>query len=318
MHKFYQEKMITKTASLYYLKHLNQKQISDKLNISQATVSRLLDKALKNKIVRVSVNSLPGLHNSLENEVINKYNLKDCVICKNSANQNEILLTELGNAAAFYLETAISNNDIIGISSWSESLLSAVTSMNHLNKLYNVKVVQTLGGTGEAKAREHSVHLLSRLTELVNGEKYYLPIPGIVAENFDTSLLNDKYLDIALKLLDKVTVALIGIGTIQKPSTLIKNSGNVFSQKEINRLKNKNAIGEMGLQYFNQEGESIKTSNKYRVMGISLNQLKKVKNSIAVAGGLDKVKAIVGALRTNVINTLVTDPTTAREILKYD
>ena len=52
MDLFYQEKLIAKTASLYYVKNLNQKQISSILRISQATVSRLLNKAIKNLKVK--------------------------------------------------------------------------------------------------------------------------------------------------------------------------------------------------------------------------------------------------------------------------
>ena len=62
MDLYYQEKLIAKTANLYYVKNLNQKQISNVLHISQATVSRLLDKAIKNKIVKVSVKYFRFIH----------------------------------------------------------------------------------------------------------------------------------------------------------------------------------------------------------------------------------------------------------------
>ena len=58
MNLYYQEKLIAKTASLYYVKNLNQKQISNMLHISQATISRLLDKVIKNKIVKFSVKNI--------------------------------------------------------------------------------------------------------------------------------------------------------------------------------------------------------------------------------------------------------------------
>ena len=106
---FYQEKLITKTANLYYQMKLNQKQISEKLRISQPTVSRLLGKAIKNNIVKVSVNNLPGSHSNLENEICNKFHLKDCIISKNSSKNNKIVQNEIGNAASFYLETILKN-----------------------------------------------------------------------------------------------------------------------------------------------------------------------------------------------------------------
>ena len=82
MNLYYQEKLIAKAASLYYIKNLNQKQISNVLHISQATVSRLLDKAIKNKIVKVSVKSISGSFTNLEEQMCSKFNLTDCVIYK--------------------------------------------------------------------------------------------------------------------------------------------------------------------------------------------------------------------------------------------
>ena len=317
MDLYYQEKLIAKTASLYYVKNLNQKQISNVLHISQATVSRLLDKAIKNKIVKVSVKSISGSFTNLEEEMCSRFNLTDCVISKNSSKNNPLLHSYLGEAAAFHLETIINNRDIIGISSWSETLLNAINAMHPLKNLIDIKVVQTLGGIGDSSATEHAVHLLSRFTELINAEKFYLPISGIVSKNFDFSALNDKHIEIVLSLFNKISLALVGIGSIDVFSPLIKKSGNILPKEEMDRLINKGAVGDIGLQFFDIRGKKIDISEKYKVIGMTLEQLKKANNAIVVAGGVHKVKAIIGALNTSAINTLITDPNTAKEIIKY-
>ena len=74
MDLYYQEKLIAKTASLYYVKNLNQKQISNMLHISQATVSRLLDKAIKN----IDRNSNKNFSISVVGGVANNNYLKKC------------------------------------------------------------------------------------------------------------------------------------------------------------------------------------------------------------------------------------------------
>ena len=316
MDQFYQEKLIAKTASLYYLKNLNQKQISNLLHISQATVSRLLDKALKNEIVKVSVKNISGSYTTLEEEICYKFNLTDCVISRNSSRNNQLLHSHLGIAAAFHLETIINSRDIIGISSWSETLLNAIDAMHPLKNLNDIKVVQTLGGVGNSSATEHAVHLLSRITDLINGEKFYLPISGIVSKNFNFSALNDKHIEIVLDLFNKVSLALVGVGSINVFSPLIKKSGNILPKVEINRLIKKGAVGDINLQFFDINGQKITISEKYKVIGMTLDQLKKTINVIAIAGGGHKVNAIIGALNTSVIDTLITDPNTAKEIIK--
>ena len=275
MNLYYQEKLIAKTANLYYVKNLNQKQISNVLHVSQATVSRLLDKAIKNKIVKVSVKSISGSFTNLEEEMCSKFNLTDCVISKSSSKNNHLLHNYLGEAAAFHLETIINNKDIIGISSWSETLLNAINAMHPLKNLIDIKVVQTLGGIGDSSATEHAVHLLSRFTELINAEKFYLPISGIVSKNFDFSALNDKHIEIVLSLFNYISLALVGVGSIDVFSPLIKKSGNILPKEEMNRLINKGAVGDIGLQFFDISGKKISISEKYKVIGMTLEQLKK-------------------------------------------
>jgi len=49
----------------------------------------------------------------------------------------------------------------------------------------------------------------------------------------------------------------------------------------------------------------------------SKDNLKNAKQTIAVASGEDKTEAIVGALRTQIIDTLITDEYTAKRILSF-
>ncbi|MGO8656435.1 sugar-binding domain-containing protein, partial [Rhizobium ruizarguesonis] len=55
-----------------------------------------------------------------------------------------------------------------------------------------------------------------------------------------------------------------------------------------------------------------------RTIGISLDMLKKIGLRIAVAGGFDKVPAILAALRGGYVNVLITDAATGRGILHAD
>ena len=60
---------ITKIARLYYEQDMRQSEIAKRLNLSQATISRLLKRAQAEGIVRISVNMPPGTHTALEEEL---------------------------------------------------------------------------------------------------------------------------------------------------------------------------------------------------------------------------------------------------------
>jgi DNA-binding transcriptional regulator LsrR (DeoR family) len=68
---------------------------------------------------------------------------------------------------------------------------------------------------------------------------------------------------------------------------------------------------------FNQAGEMVRASTQQRVTSIQLRRPPK-KPVIAFAGGERKAEAVLGALRGQWINGLVTDETCARIILTRD
>ncbi len=55
-----------------------------------------------------------------------------------------------------------------------------------------------------------------------------------------------------------------------------------------------------------------------RTIGITLDMLQNIDTRIAVAGGFDKVPAILAALRGGYVNILITDAATGRGILNAD
>ena len=59
-------RLMAKVARLYYRDGLRQVQITERLNIHQSTVSRLLKRAEKEGIVRITFSMPSGLHPELE------------------------------------------------------------------------------------------------------------------------------------------------------------------------------------------------------------------------------------------------------------
>jgi DNA-binding transcriptional regulator LsrR (DeoR family) len=246
-----------------------------------------------------------------------KYKLKE-VIVVDAADNRDQLLRNLGAGAAHYLENTIKANDVIGISSWSEALLATANTMQRLGSSINVNVIQILGGLGNPTSESHAAQLTRRLAELVNGEAIMLPAPGIVgAADTRTILLQDPYLQDVLKLFDNVTLALVGIGTVE-PSRILANSGNAFPGNELDLLRGVNAVGDVCLRFFDVNGKPVETLLNERVIGMSLQQMKQVKRSIGVAGGERKHAAIRAAIRGGWINILVTDYETAKFLAEHE
>jgi DNA-binding transcriptional regulator LsrR (DeoR family) len=98
----------------------------------------------------------------------------------------------------------------------------------------------------------------------------------------------------------------LGIGSVE-PSELLALSGNIFSKEELESLRSQGAVGDICLRFFDAKGSPIQTPLNDRVIGMELEQLRKVKRSVGIAGGQRKLTAIKGAVLGGYINVLITD-----------
>lgn len=307
---------MARVAHLYHNQGLKQSEIADTLDLSQTTISRLLKRAIAEKIIRISVSMPPGVFTELEEAVRSCFELKEVIIAEAQSTEDDDIQRVIGLAAAYYIENTLHKDEIIGISSWSASLLAMVNAMHPASQPSNAQVVQILGGIGNSDAEIHASHLTQRLAELVHGRAVFLTAPGVVGSgNARQVLQDDPYVAEAFSLFDKVTLALVGIGAL-KPSELLARSGNVFTSEEMKPLYELGAVGDICLRFFDCDGSPVITPLDERVIGMRLQQLRNVRRTVAVAGGPRKVQAIRGALTGKFINVLVTDRRTAEDLLK--
>ncbi len=307
-------RLLAKVAHLYYEQGLNQSAIASRLDLSQATISRLLKRALTEGIVRITVSMPSGVFASLESDLQAKYDLKEAIVV-DCAPDDESIQRSIGVAAAFYLENTVKSNEVIGISSWSATLLAMVDAMRPLPRSTGAQVVQILGGIGQSDAEVHATRLTDRLAKLVQGTARFLTAPGVVGSaDARQILLDDPFVAGTIALFEQVTLALVGIGAVE-PSRLLARSGNIFSADELDLLRNRGAVGDICLRFFDAGGQPVQVALNERVIGMTLAQLQKARRSVGIAGGQRKHAAIRGALAGGWVNVLITDRFTAEELV---
>jgi DNA-binding transcriptional regulator LsrR (DeoR family) len=311
-------RLITKVATLYHEQKLTQTDIAKRLGISQVTVSRLLKRAEDNQIVRTTVISPPGAFVELEDALERKFGLAQAIVGESHSDTDESIQAAIGTAAAYFLMTTLTSKEVIGVSSWSASLLAMVDQMHPVRKIEGCRVVQVLGGLGNPSAEAHANHLVTRLARLVNGEPCFLPAPGVVGSASSVNvLLRDPYVKQTTSLFSELTIALVGIGSIE-PSSLVASSGNVFSAKELQEIRSRGAVGDVCLRFYDSGGREVRDPAGNRVIGIDLDTFSRIPRAVGIAGGSRKHAAILGALRGKLINILITDQFTAARLAQAD
>jgi DNA-binding transcriptional regulator LsrR (DeoR family) len=307
-------RLIARVAQMYHIDRKRQAEIAEVLRLSQATVSRMLKRAEEEDIVRTTVIPPPGTFADLESALRGRFGLTEAIVADCSEDRDGAVMARIGEAAAHFLEVTLAPGEIIGVSSWSQTILRMVDNIHPLKAAKARYVVQTLGGMGDPSVQAHATQLTTRLARLTGAEPRLLPVQGVASSReAKLVMLADPYVRDTMDLFSRITLAIIGIGAVA-PSELLARSGNIFSPQELARLNEDGVAGEMSLRFFDAGGRPVGTPLDDRVIGLTLAELARVGRVMALAGGQAKTAAIAGALRAGIIDVLVTDKFTAARL----
>ncbi|PZG19104.1 sugar-binding transcriptional regulator [Nonomuraea aridisoli] len=307
-------RLITKVAHMYYEQGIRQADIADALHISQTKVSRLLKRASEIGIVRTVVIATQGVHLALEQALESRYGLQEAVVVDVDGDESEII-AGIGSAGAAYLESTLAGGERIGISPWSQTLLSVVDRLRPLRVTGADRVVQLLGGVGERAVQAKANRLLSHLAELIGAEPTYVQAPGLVGTaDIRQSLITDAAMQSVAEEWRNLTMALVGIGSVQ-PSPLLRDSGNAIDPADQDQLIAAHAVGDVCQRFFDSTGELIHSDLNSRVVGIDPEVFRTIPRRIGMAGGERKHAAIRAAITGGWVNVIITDVTTANALL---
>ena len=307
-------RLLTKVARLYHEKGVRQPEIATQLHVSQARVSRLLKEAAERGIIRTVVVPPPGVHSDIEDVLAEKFGLKDVVIVDVEGNVADTI-SALGSGAAAYLDTTLIGGDVIGVSSWSATLLAAVEVMRPKRTQVVDSVVQVVGGIGSPAVQMQATRLTGRLAEVTGASPVFIPSPGLVGSPaLRAALMADPGVQAVLEMWSQLTVSLVGIGTLE-PSPLLRRSGNSLAPEEQKELRDAGAVGDVCLRYFDANGSAVDSSFDQRVIGIGREDLLTVPRRVGVAGGAEKTDAIRAAVLGGWVNILITDLEVAKALV---
>lgn len=114
----------------------------------------------------------------------------------------------------------------------------------------------------------------------------------------------------SLDLARHADIILTSVGSIE-----YKSWKDYLSTTDMKNLEKKGAVGHIGGHFYDQDGNEVKTPFVGKMIGLGIQDIKKTKNVICVAGLEMKAEAILGAIRGGYIKTLITDESAAKKIL---
>jgi len=302
-----------RAARLYYEDYLTQQQIADELGVSRPTVSRLLTQARREGIVQITIKDPFARSEDLESQLVQSFNLKRAVLVAGEGLSGELLRRRLGIATAEYLQRALAEGSKLGIG-WGRTLHAVVEALDVRQRL-GIQVVPLIGGLGQISSSFQVNDLARRLAEAFGGTWQPFYAPAFVADpSALEALLHVADVQSVLQAWPQVDTALVGIGHFasQQQSSMLFSS--YIAPDVLQKLELCGAVGDLCGRFFDAQGQQCFVERG--IIGISLEQLRALQHVIGVAGGTEKVAAILGALRGGYVDVLVTDTVTAQAVLE--
>ena len=298
-----QIKQAVQVSKLYYLDGATQAEIGKKLNLSRPTISRLLQFAREKNIVKISINDPLSNIEDLQHQLKEKYQLKDVIISTPESNETAEILSSLGKATARYLDKKVKDNDVIGVS-WGTTLVSVARQLIP-NDRKNVQVIYLKGTVANSTHNNYVVEVTKCFNKCYHTQAQILPLP-LIFENkqIKEMVIKDKFINEILDTGKRTSVALFTVETTEQDATLFELG--YFNDQQIKTLQEK-AAGGLVSRFIDERGKIVDDQLNDRTVAIALDDLKQARESVLIAGGMNKLKAIKAALAGKYANVLVTD-----------
>jgi central glycolytic genes regulator len=243
----------------------------------------------------------------MELELKHRLGIKNVVIVPGDSDQSRVVKTELGKACANWMKNLLMGENIIAVT--GGSTMAAVAeglTPEHSNKEW--LFVPARGGIGE-EVQNQANTISSIMAKNTHSKHRVFYVPDQVSKEIYESLIKEPGIHEILNLIKSASIVLHGIGDAMTMAGRRKTSPEVMDILESGK-----AVGEAFGYYFNVEGDIV---HKVLTIGLQLEDLARISNVIAVAGGSSKVKAIKAYMKQAPSSTvLITDEGVAKLLLK--
>lgn len=299
---------------LYYVAGKTQDEIAKKLNISRQSAQRMVALSVSEGLIKVRLDHPVAKCMDLAVKIKSRFGLQSCEVVPSDAADPSSTLG-LAQAGASEIERHLKSTQPKVLAMGTGRVLRACVDELSSLDCDQHKIVALLGNmASDGSASPYDV--VVRMAEHVNAKHYPMPLPVLPRSQAEKEQLHAQfYVANNLKLAENADVTFVGVGDLGAHSPL--HLDGFITSEELDELDSKGAVGEMISWVFDRNGQLIDCAVNQRVASTPL-KVGSDKPVYAIAAGEEKVFAILGALRSKMINGLITNEYTAERLLSID
>lgn len=308
----YSDDRLRLVARLYYLDGLGQSEVARFAKVSQAKVSRLLALARERGIVRISVSDYDPRRRELEDQLCQRLGLSLAVVIKASGGLEATdLRRAIGHFAAPVVDELIAANDVVALAG-GRTIHELV---HHLptGRGKALTIVQAMGSVDSTVNAFDAQEVGRVMAQRLGGTFLALNSPAFLPEKRTRdALLKLPQVGNVHDQLGRAKVAVVGLGTLEN-SVFVERG--VLQRDALAELRSAGAVGELCGRFIDAEGQECVSPWRDRVVGVEVEQLRRIPQVIGVVSGSDRSAAIVAAVRGGLLKSLIIDDAAASALL---
>jgi DNA-binding transcriptional regulator LsrR (DeoR family) len=308
--------LLTEIAVAYYQDGATQEEISKKFGVSRAKIGRLLKQARDEGIVEITVKYHPVYSAKIEQRLIERFGIKRALIALDQPDE-ESQRMQVGGLVSNYLAQTLRGGTVVTVGQGRN--VSAVAHHMGVIAPRDCKFVCGIGGIHPRGGRFNADHICRQLAKKYGGTSETLYAPAY-AENRDQKMafMQNATVKQTLDLARKADVAVVGVGDMSENSYMV-DLGWFTTDEVVQSRLNQGVVGDFaGYDFFDIQGRAANTVMSDRVIGLGLEEFRRISEVIAIASENSKPMALLGALRTGVIDVVATSVSNALTVLNLD
>jgi DNA-binding transcriptional regulator LsrR (DeoR family) len=301
--------LIASVARRYYIDGKSKIEIADEFGLSRFKVARLLDAARSSGLVRIEIGYPGVVEVELSRRLQDAFELQYAIVVDTPDEDQGSLRQHLGKASADLLSEIITAEDVLGLA-WARSVSAMAAALTQLTA---TPVVQLTGALSRPDGDDSAVDVVREIARISGGPAYFFHAPFIVPDAPTARVLRKQpEVARAFAQFGAVTKAVAGVGRWAAAQSTVYDAAE---EKERRLLRRQGVCAEISGVFVDADGAPVHTQLNDRMIGVSAAQMRAIPEVITIAYGVVKAPAVRAALRSGLLNGLVTHTSLARALL---
>lgn len=296
-------------ARRYYVDDRTKVEIAHELGISRFKVARILDDARAAGLVRIEIGHPGTIDVDLSGRLREQLGLRTAIVVGTQEADPAALRTLLARAAGELLTETVSRQDVLGFA-WARAVASTVPV---LAAMAPAPLVQLTGSLLREDLSVTSTEIVRDIARLTGGRVTYFYAPFLLPdEETAATLRRQPEIARAIAQYGSVTKAVVGLGAWAPGQSTIFDAMTTADRRALTKA---GAVADVSGVFLDATGSVVGREQTARMICMNAEQLAEVGDVLAIPYGVSKAPAVLAAVRSGLVTSLVTHDAMARTLL---